>query len=74
MANAGTNLECLLHEMAGERECEEAVGDCGAERGFAGRALAVEMNPLAIFGSFGELRDALLCYWEPIGGAELLAD
>ena len=36
-------------------------------------AIAVQMDPLAIFGGFGELLNTLLCDFEPIGGCDFAA-
>ena len=37
------------------------------------RALGIDVNPLAVFGSFGELHDSLLRNEEPIADANFLS-
>ena len=50
------------------------MGDGYAKGGFFFGAGFVQMNPLAVFGGFGEFVYAVLGYGEPLGGAEFLAD
>jgi hypothetical protein len=38
------------------------------------RAIAIEVDPLVVFGSVGEARDAVLGDEEPVGGGDLAAD
>ena len=59
--------------MAEERERQETVGDGGAIGRFPLGAIGIEMDPLAIFGGFGELADAVLGDFKPIGDADFAA-
>ena len=50
------------------------MGDRGVIRRIGGGARRVQVNPLAVFGGFGELRDALLVNRKPATQPDLLAD
>jgi len=68
------NLDRLLHQMRQQGQREKAVRDGRSVRRFPGRALAVDVDPLVIFGRAGKGVDALLAHAEPIGHRDLLAD
>ena len=45
-----------------------------AVRRFRFGAFLVQMNPLAVFSSFGKLPDAIPCHDKPIGSCDLAPD
>ena len=56
--------------MAEQGERKKAVGDGGGVGRFPLGAIGIEVDPLAVFGGFGKLADALLGDFEPIGGGD----
>src|SRR5262245_15480228 len=62
-----------MHEVRQQRQCEEAVGDGSAERGFTLRALGVNVDPLVVERGVSELLYAVLGHGEPIAHGNLLA-
>ena len=56
------------------RQCEVSVRDRAAERAFARRPLAVDMDPLAVASAVREFVDALLIHAHPLRDPELLAE
>ena len=59
-------LHRILHQRTEQRERQEAVRDRGAVRGFFFGAFTIQVNPLAIAGSFCKRGDPFLGYHEPI--------
>ena len=61
----------LPKQCGRERQCEKAVRDGRAERGFASSPRYVYVNPLAVVGSVGESVYARLSHCDPVADGNL---
>src|ERR1700674_880462 len=68
-----SELERFTEQRTEQGKCQKAMRDGRAKRRFGDRALALDMDPLAIAGRLGKVVDAFLGDFQPIGDNDLLA-
>ena len=70
---SATNLDDILHKPADQRQRQKTVRDGRPIGRFSLRPLAIQMDPLPVFRSLRELRDAFLSDRKPIAHTNFLA-
>lgn len=66
--------KAVIGEPTGKAQRQEPVSDCAAKWGVASGTRRVDVNPLIVMRSGGELVDHRLVHRDPVRGADLLPD